>query len=154
MPDTQQLGYVDNYLWIRFQGEIISFPKDVLLTPCALRYLEEHNWTYDGANGCGTTLASRTLLRIAEAVFNVDFSTVCNIHDLEYSIPPADNCGKSYRHKISVDSHLEYNALLTIQASGKEATNGAKLLAFMYMVAVRLFGRKSYWDDVPVNNSF
>lgn len=157
MAHKIDLGYSGDSLWIRFSEGAAQFPSDTLISPCALYYLQTNGWAYLHGNGCGTGVGNRTFLRIVNAIFQIDFTPVCHIHDLCYSLDAVeyegDTCVKTYRHKMYSDMAFEYNlnAYAMFHSKGKPR-RGIRMLAFVYMLAVRLFGQSSYWGTIPKKN--
>lgn len=151
-PQARTLGYSEGALWIEFRGEANEFPLDTQLDRCIKRYLSDNKWVYSDGNGCGTSALNRGFLRLVHAVLDVDFTPVCNLHDIGYSLTHNGStdpvCVKSYRHKLFVDMAFEYNLLTYAKMHGKEG-RVVRLLAFCYMMAVRTFGASHYWGDIP-----
>ena len=142
------LGYTKDELWIEFRGEISRFPTDIQLDKCVKTYLADRNWVYTEGNGCGTGMVNRLFLRFIHATVDIDFTPICNLHDIGYSLAPDNNvCAKSYRHKMYVDMAFEYNILTFAKMHGKEG-RGIRTLAFCYMMAVRLLGASHYWQGI------
>jgi hypothetical protein len=153
MPNTLKLGPHNGRLYINFHHTIHNLPLDIQLSPCARLYLETNGWLYVEGDGCGVKENPITLfiLKIANAIWNVDYTPICNIHDLEYGLDmirdETATCIKTYRHRATADVNLYHN-MYTFAVDKGMVNYRASRIAYLYHAAVSVFGGLSYWRGV------
>ena len=153
MPNTLLLGPNKGRIHINFHHVIHSLPADIQLSPCARVYLEENNWTYVNGDGCGVKEAPITLfvLKIANAIWGIDYTPICNIHDLEYGLNMMNDdtatCLKTYKHRATADVNLYHNMYVYAVDNGM-VNYRASRIAYVYHVALALFGGRAYWRGI------
>lgn len=153
MSDTILLGPNNGRIYINFHHTIQNLPPDIELSACARHYLEENDWTYVEGDGCGVSGFPITLflLKIANAIWNVDYTPVCNIHDLEYTLnmvlDDKATCIKTYRHRATADVNLYHNMYVYAVDQGM-ASYKASRIAYIYHIALALFGGLAYWKKI------
>lgn len=153
MTDAVTLGPNNGRIYINFHHTIQSLPTDIQLSPCAKLYLEDNDWTYVEGDGCGVKENPFTLfiLKIANAIWNVDYTPVCNIHDLEYGLNMLKNetstCLKTYRHRATADVNLYYN-MYTYAVDQGVPNHRASRIAYIYHIALALVGGFAYWRGI------
>jgi len=153
MVKMSALGPHNGRMYINFHRVIHDLPADIQLSACAKLYLEANGWKYVDGDGCGVKENPFTLfiLKLANAIWGIDYTPICNIHDLEYGLNMVTDdkatCLKTYRHRATADVNLYHNMYIYAVDCGMVHYRASRI-AYLYHAAVSMFGGRPYWKGI------